>query len=402
MAWRNVWRNPRRSWVVVTAIAVGVFSFVGSTVFMDGFAFQMIDAGVNLQGGEIQIAAGGYTESPTIRFSIGDPAAIEAALIDMPGVLAAPQAISSGMINSSEQSVGIVMHGIDPRREPDVTVIAESVTEGNYLSEEDGAGQILLGQALAERIKVGLGEKVVIMVNDLHNEISAGAYRVVGLFRSNSIAFDKANVFLHLSEVQRMLGYEHQVTIYALRLPRETDLHEAVSVLRKRLEPAGLEVRSWEDRFPLLVMAREAYDYSVVLLVVILFTAVAFTIINSFLMVILERIHEIGVMMAGGVRPRQIRHMLYLEAGFMVMLGLGAGIMISVVILGYWMANGMDLSSFADGLGMYGVSPVVFPYLDWGHLSLGFALIVVMVMIAVIYPAYRASRFEVVEAIHHV
>lgn len=86
----------------------------------------------------------------------------------------------------------------------------------------------------------------------------------------------------------------------------------------------------------------------------------------------------------------------------MVMLGLGAGIMISVVILGYWMANGMDLSSFADGLGMYGVSPVVFPYLDWGHLSLGFALIVVMVMIAVIYPAYRASRFEVVEAIHHV
>jgi len=400
MAWRNVWRNPRRSWVVVTAIAVGVFSFVGSTVFMDGFAFQMIDAGIDLQGGQIQIAARGYEDSPSIRKFIGEEKLVEDALTM--GMQAAPQVLAQGMVNSAEQAAGIVIHGVDPQRESAVTIIAASVVEGRYLAASDGAGQILIGSELAHRLKVRLGEKVVIMANDLHNEISAGAYRVVGLYRTNSIAFDKGNVFLHLSEVQRLLGYDRQVTLYALRLPRDVVLHEAVATLRERLEPAGLEVRSWEDRFPLLVLMKEAYDYSVVLLVVILFTAVAFTIVNSFLMVILERIHEIGVMMAGGVRPRQVRRMLYLEAGVMVMLGLIAGILLSVLILGYWTANGMDLSAFAEGLGVYGISPIVYPYLDWGHLSLGFALIVVMVMLAVLYPAYKASAYEVVEAIHYV
>ncbi len=403
IAWRNVWRNPRRSWVLVTAIGMGIFSFIGSTTFMDGFAFQMVDSAIDLQGGHIEIGKRGHHDNPTIRSFIAEPRVVEEALAGLEGVRYAPEVRAPGMANSPEQAAGVVIHGVEPAREPDVTVIARTVTEGGYLSPEGKANEVLVGAALAKRLKVRLGEKIVLMANDLQNDVSAGAYRVVGLFRTNNTEFDKANVYLHIDEARRLLGYDAEaVTVFSLRLDRGVKLDPLVETLRARLEPLGLEVLSWKDRFPLLVLAMEAYDYSIIMLVVILFTAVAFTLVNAFLMVIFERIREIGIMMANGARPRQIRFMLYFEAIFLLLLGLGAGAALSALALGYWVVNGMDLSSFAAGLGAYGIGTVVYPYFDWGHLGLGFLLIVVMVFLSVLYPAYRAGRFEVVEALTYV
>jgi ABC-type antimicrobial peptide transport system permease subunit len=119
-------------------------------------------------------------------------------------------------------------------------------------------------------------------------------------------------------------------------------------------------------------------------------------------MVILERVREIGIMMASGVRPGQVRLMLFTEAVFVALLGIGLGSLIAAGVLGLWATYGLDLSAFAQGLGFFGVSAVVYPYFDWFHIALGFSIIAVMVMLAVLYPALRASRYEVVEAINYV
>ena len=402
IAWRNVWRNPRRTWVLVTAIGIGVFSFVGSTAFMDGFSVQMVDAAVDLRGGHIQIAAAGYQDNPTLRARIDDGTAVEAALASETGVDAAPEVTVAGMANSAEQAAGVVIQGVDPGREPAVTTVSGAVVAGTYLRPEGGAHEVFMGEALADRLKLRPGEKVILMVNDVDNDLSAGAYRIIGLFRTGSREFDKTHVFLHLDEARALVGFDGQVSTYTLRLHDERSVDAVAARLRTALAPHGLEVLTWEERNPLLVLMREAYDYSVIVLVVILFTAVAFSLVNAFLMVIFERIREIGIMMANGVRPRQIRQMLYVEAVIMMGLGTMLGVGLSGAILGYWMAVGLDLSDFAEGLEAFNVGAVVYPYLDAGHMALGFAMILVMVFLSVVYPAFKAGRFDAVEAINHV
>ena len=403
IAWRNIWRNPRRSWVLITAIAVGVFSFLGAVAYIDGFSIQMVDSAINLQGGHIQVSGRGYHENPTIRTYVPDVARVERVLGELDGIRYAPQATTPGMINSAEQASGVIITGVDPVREPAVSSLSESIVEGAYLSPEGGANEVVIGAALAERLNVLLGEKVVLMANDLDNEVSAGAYRIVGLFRTNSSDFDKTNVYLHLNPARDLVGYAaEQASAVTLRLDPDLDLVETAIRLQTTLDAADLEILTWRERSPLLVMMNEMMDLANVFLVVILFTAIAFTLINSFIMVIFERIREIGIMSANGVRPGQVRLMLYLEAVFIVLLGTAVGGVLAIALISWWSAVGLDLSAFAEGLSSFGAASVIYPYVHWGHILNGFVMIFVMVLLAVLYPAVKASRFETVDAINYV
>ncbi len=403
IAWRNIWRNPRRSWVLITALAVGVFSFLGAVAYIDGFSIQMVDSAINLQGGHIQVSGRGYHENPTIRTYVPDVARVERAIAEIDAIRYAPQATTPGMINSAEQASGVVITGVNPVREQTVSSVAESIVEGAYLSPEGEANEVVIGAALAERLNVLLGEKVVLMANDLDNEVSAGAYRIVGLFRTNSSDFDKTNVYLHLNQARELIGYTgEQASTLTLRLDPGLDLVETAIRLQTTLDAPDLEILTWRERSPLLVMMNEMMDLANVFLVVILFTAIAFTLVNSFVMVIFERIREIGIMSANGVRPGQVRLMLYLEAVFIVLLGTAVGGALAVVLITWWSAVGLDLSAFAEGLSSFGAASVIYPYVHWGHILNGFVMIFVMVLLAVLYPAVKASRFETVDAINYV
>ena len=149
IAWRNIWRNPRRSWVLITALAVGVFSFLGAVAYIDGFSIQMVDSAINLQGGHIQVTGRGYHENPTIRTYVPDVPRVEQAIAEIDEVDAiryAPQATTPGMINSAEQASGVVISGVDPVREAEVSSISTSIVEGAYLSPEGTANEVVIGE----------------------------------------------------------------------------------------------------------------------------------------------------------------------------------------------------------------------------------------------------------------
>ena len=403
IAWRNIWRNPRRSWVLITALAVAVFSFLGSVAYIDGFSIQMIDSAINLQGGHIQVSGRGYHKNPTIRTYVPDVARVERIIAENDAIRYALQTTTPGMINSAEQASGVVITGVDPVREVEVSSVAESIIEGSYLAPEGEANEVVIGATLAEQLNVLLGEKVVLMANDLDNEVSAGAYRIVGLYRTNSSDFDKTNVYLHLNQARNLIGYTaEQASTVTLRLDPGLDPVETAIHLQTTLDAADLEILTWHERSPLLVMMNEMMNLANIFLVIILFTAIAFTLINSFIMVIFERIREIGIMSANGVRPGQVRLMLYLEAVFIVLLGTAVGGAIAVALITWWSAVGLDLSAFAEGLSSFGAASVLYPYIHWGHILNGFVMIFVLVLLAVLYPAVKASRFETVDAINHV
>lgn len=402
IAWRNVWRNPRRSWVLITSIAVGVLGYFGTTGFSRGFLQQMVETTINLHGGHIMITSKGYQENPQIRLFIKEPAEISAALDEIADVNYASLVSLQGMINSSETAAGVMINGIDPERERDITVIERSIVDGRYLNHEESKHEILMGLALAEKLNVELGEKVVLMTTDLDNNISSGAYRIIGLFRTASHDFDKRHVYLNQEQVQSLAGYEDEVTGFTLRLNRGVDMEKKAREIRARLAGNHLDVLTWKDRNPLLVISIDAYNSSIVIIVVILFIAIAFSIANSFLMVIYERIHELGIMMANGVLPKKIRRMLYSEALFITLIGTVAGAAVSAIILGYLGRFGLDLSMVAKGLGIFGVGAVIYPEVAMIDITIGLIVIYAVVFISVLYPSYRASRFVVVDAIRFV
>ena len=402
IAWRNIWRNPRRSWVLMSAVGVGVFSFVLGISFMSGFAHEIISSTIDLQGGDIQIARTGYNANPTIRSTLNEPQAIEQLLSHRDELRYAPGVMLPAMASSTEQAVGILIRGIDPDREDDVTIISRSIVDGTYLSGPASENEVFVGEELADRLNVTIGEKIVLTANDVNNDLSAGAFRIVGLYQTSSSEFDKTTVFLPIESARELVGFSEELSALTVRVDRSSDPERVAAELRSAIGGDRIEVLTWRERYPMLEFYMAMFDFTILLLVVIMFIAVAFTIINSFLMVILERVHEFGIMMAGGVRPRGIRVMLYVEAAMMTVLGMTLGCLVSLASVLYFQVFGVDLSAFSDGLRAFGMSPVVYPILDMDLVLKGFLLIAVMVFIAILYPAFKASRYDVVEAINHV
>ncbi len=311
IAWRNLWRNPRRTLVLVITIAVAIFGYLGTTAFIKGFKHQMLASTLDLNGGHIRIAAKGFQDNPVLRSNIREPQPVFAALDTMPGLSYAPQVIFTGMINSSETAGGVIITGIDPEREKQVSIIDDILVEGSYLSEgADNA--ILLGEALAQRLDVRLGEKVVLMANDVHNDISSDVFRLAGIFRSTSTEYDKSMVFIPIDRARQFVGFSTEISAVSIRLHQDRNLNPATEAIRTALAGHNLEVLTWKERFPILMILLQSFDAFTYIFVAIVFTAIAFSIINTFLMVIYERIIEFGIMMAIGVLPGRIRHMLLL------------------------------------------------------------------------------------------
>lgn len=402
IAWRNIWRNPRRTWVLISSITVGMLGYLGTTAFSRGFLNQMIESTINLQGGHIMIYGNGYFENPQLKNYIQSPQKIEDKLSKIDDIEIAPLVSFKGMISSSETAAGVIIQGVVPERESRISIMSKSVIAGEYLSENSTKNQILIGKALAKKLKVDMGEKIVLMISDLNNEISSGAYRIIGLFETSSTDFDKAYVFISTQKAQGLAGFKEHLTGLTIRLAQPETLDDKMAKIKSAFPDEKLEVLSWKDRNPLLVMSTQAFDSSIVIVVVILFLAIAFSIANSFIMVIYERIHEFGIMMANGVLPKKIRTMLYAEALFITIIGLGFGFILSAIIIGAISHVGLDLSLFAKGLGKFGVGNIIYPKVAPKDLLVGIPVIFVIVFLSVLYPSIKASRFEVADAIRFV
>lgn len=400
MAWRNIWRNPRRSSVLISAVAAGVFSFLGLTAYMAGFSMQWIDASIRLQGGHLLIAGQGYYANPVVRNSIKDWRPVEEAVADIPGARASVRMEVLGIMNSAAQASAVQITGVEPRLERISSPIPGAIKEGAYI--DDAGDGVVMGATLAEKLQVQLGERVVLMVNDLSNELASVAVRVAGLYESASRSLDERVVFLHQRDVQALVGFEdYEVSTVSVFLENERDVEGIAEQLRATLNDPSVELLTWRQRLPMIVSMESMLGLVSVLIVVILFAAIGFTLINSFLMVIYERMRELGIMMANGVAPSQIRHLIWLEAGFMVLLGVVVGTALAAGLIAWWSHTGLDLSAFSEGLRSFGADSIVYPRLESTSVLFGYMTVMVMIALAVAWPAWKASRFRVVDALQH-
>jgi ABC-type lipoprotein release transport system permease subunit len=397
LAWRNLWRNYRRTLIMLAAITVGVWAMIFMTALMRGMVDDMVRDGIKALPGHVQIHDPAFRDDPSVSNVIDPPDERLRRVLDGPDVVAWTTRVRVPAVISSERDTrGVVLVGIDPEREGAVSFVAEDLAEGRFLESRDDTG-LLVGRKLLERLETDLGKRVVVMTQDPDNEIADRGFRIVGVFDSNLQQHEEAFVFAAEGTVQRLVRIDSSVSEVAV-MGRD---YRDVDGLRRAVEaaaPDGVEVLPWSELDRYLGSMLAMMDGFVFVWIVVVFLALSFGLVNTLVMAVFERVREIGLMLALGMRPRDILAQILAESILLLSLGLAVGNLLAWATIEP-LKGGIDVSIVSEGLEMFGSASVLYPALYVEDMLMASAIVLVLGFLASLSPAWRASRYQPVEAI---
>jgi len=398
IAWRNLWRNHRRSLIMLAAIAMGLWGMIWMTALMRGMVDQMIDNAISTLSGHIQIHAEGYLDDPSIEHTL--PAVAQNpqlhTLLNSQQVTAWSQRIRVPAVIRSERDVyGITLVGIDPQREQGLSFIADSVAEGQYLESVDDR-HVLLGRKLAEQLETKLGRRIVIMSQDPDNNIAERGFRIGGIYDTDLQATETSYVFAGIETVRKMLQMGNGVSEISLLGHDYRHLDGLAAEVRTAAGDA--ETKTWLQLDPYMASMLDVMDGFIFVWFGVIFLSLSFGLINTLLMAVFERTREIGLIQALGMPPGNILFMVLIESLIMLVIGLIAGNLLSWLTI-LPIQDGIDISGVAEGLEWAGMSSTLLPAVKTSDVLLANAIVLVLGVVASLFPAWRASRKVPVEAI---
>jgi ABC-type lipoprotein release transport system permease subunit len=407
MAWRNIWRNPRRTLLTMLAIAFACVLLVFMLSFQFGSYDTMIDSSVKINTGHLQIQARDYRKDHDIRKVIPDPQPILQIIDRIPQIMAATTRASAfAMASSASRTYGVMVVGIQPRSEARVSTLGQIITQGTYLTaqpdDQDFYGA-LVGRLLAHNLRLSVGDEVTLLGQGRDGSVAAAVVKVRGIYSSGMEELDRNAMQIPLAafqEIFSMQGAVHEIVVvgHALsQVPRlKADLQQRLGGLKD--EPP-LVVLDWDELLPGLRQAISMDLVSGAIFYLILIMVVAFSILNTFLMAILERTHEFGVMMAMGTRSGRLTRLVMAESAGMTLIGVAVGVLAGVLLTGYFQVHGIDISGSSELLRQYGIPSRIYPRLSLLSITIGPAAVLTITLFAALYPALRIRRLRPVEAL---
>lgn len=365
--------------------------------FSIGWGEQMIQSAFETRISHIHICKKGFYASKEISKTIPSGAEILEEVRQMPEVEAAVGRVKvMAMATSPVNAAGVMIHGIVPEDEQQVTRIHEMLTQGDYFNT-DRRNRVIVGEKLAEKLEIKLGSKIVLTAQRLDGDITAGAFRVVGIYKTPSSVFDGGAVFVHKRDMDRILGLDgqiHEIAVIARDFKSIPDLARDL-----RNEHPGLEVITWSDLAPDLGYLRGAMQQMLYIFVAVILLALVFGIVNTMLMSVLERVRELGVLMAVGMKRGKIFLMVVLETVVLAIVGGVVGMAIGSASVAFLGRVGIDLSMASEALARFGTSEVVYPQMPVGEYPRLALLVIVVAVLSAIYPAIKAVKVNPVTAI---
>jgi len=398
LAWRNLWRNHRRTIIMLSAITIGAWAMIFMTALSRGMVSDMIRDGIQSLPGHIQVHNPAYRDDPSIGNLIPDTDRDIAARFGKAGISNWTSRIRvPAVVTSERDSRGVTFIGIDPQRERTMSFVADDIVEGRFLESVDDTG-LVMGARLADILDTELGKRVVVMSQDPANDIADRGYRIVGIFKAKLEAQETAMLFAGKATVQKMLGIEGRVNEIAVM----GDDYRDVEPLFEKVDAAfdnDVEVLRWMDIELYLASTMKFMDSFVLIFVVIIFLALAFGLVNTLVMAIFERMREIGMLMALGMRPSAILAEVMMESFFLLVIGLTLGNLLAFATL-LPLQDGIDLSFISQGLAYFGYASVLYPEAAAKDVVLANVTVLILGFFASLSPAWRASRYEPVEALN--
>jgi putative ABC transport system permease protein len=406
MAWRNIWRNPRRSILTMLAIAFACLLLVFMLSWQFGTYETMIDSSVRISTGHLKVQAQGYNQKRSIRKVVADPDRVVDLMKRNAAVKAvARRSIAFALLSSRERTYGIMITGVDPVAEARVSTLGSIVRKGAYLDPAD-RGQALVGEILARNLKVDVGDELVVLGQGREGSIAATLLTVKGIYRSGLDAFDRSTLNMTLADFQEVFGMRgavHEVVAVVNRLEQVAAVKAWITArLAQEESESGLVVLDWDELMPGLMQSIQMDLVSGIIFYAILVVVVAFSIFNTFLMTVLERTREFGVMSAIGTTPGRLVRLLLLESAGMTLLGMLLGITIGSLLTLYFQVYGIAIPGAEEMMRQFGLPERIYPRLSFASALIGPLLVMAVTVAAALFPALRVRRLQPVEAMTHI
>ena len=402
LAWRNIWRNKRRTAIILTAVVIGIWSMILLGSLMRGLAAGMIKNGIATLTGHLQIHHKGYRNDPAIENSIRDPkVVVQAIQNEMPqGVLWSSRVRVNAVASNARHSSGVTLVGIDPASEAKISFIGSAMSRGRYLSPDDKNG-IIVGEALLDKFETKLSRKLVLMSQDTKREIASRAFRIVGVFKAEMEATEKQYVFVNRAESQKMLKLKNGISEISIIFPAKPDNPEAFQALKSALSSQNFEIHTWRELLPFQMAYLKILDGFMWIWYLVVFVAMGFGIVNTTLMAVYERMREFGLLKALGMKPWWILREVLTESLLLLLTGMAIGNFLGFICIYALGSSGIDLSALAAGAEYAGMTRVIYPAIVIKDVLMSNFIVLFLGILVSAYPAVKAARFTPVEALIH-
>lgn len=398
LAWRNLWRQPKRTLLTTGAMVFSNILLVFMISLQFGMYGLMIENGLKVFTGHLQIQAPGYVDEAKMRLTVPDAAALASAVRQESNLDAAARGSTFALVSSEERTYGVAVLGVEPAHEPEISSLPGLVKEGRYL-DAPAAAEIVIGRTLARNLKVELGDELTMLGSGLDGSFAAAVLEIVGIFDSGVTAIDRSFSVIPLATFQEvffMRGSAHMVVVTA---PTLADVPAAKQRIQALL--AGndqLVVHDWDRLEPALKQTIQADISSAVFTYFVLVILVAFSVLNTQTMSVLERTREFGIVMALGFRPGRLGRLVLLESALMGAIGAAVGILLGGLLTLYFSSNGFTYPGLEEMASQFNLPGRMYPAVTVPSLVLGPLVVFLFSLLATIYPALRLNALRPVEA----
>lgn len=397
IAWRNLWRHRTRSLAIIASVAMGVWAGAFIVSLYYGMGNERVRIAIEEEVSHLQVHHPKFREDfeAVWNFQLDS---LERVLPNTPGIKAwSLRTTAQGMLANATGSNGVQINGVDPASEVTTRKFDHFITNGTYFDPEK-KNQVLVGKKLAGKMKLIPGAKIVLTFLDREQNIQSGAFRVCGIYETSNAPLDERNVYVRQSEFNEQLGMSGFGTEAAILLNGEAEISAALTFIKQQLP--SLEVESWHSISPETNLVMSSLDISSFIIIAIIVLALAFGIINTMLMAVLERTREIGMLMAIGMTKIQLFRMVVLETVLLTMVGCPVGFGFAWSLNEWLSKTGIDLGAIAGNMMKgFGFGAVIYP--DLPGFKVGQIIITVFVtaLLASVFPAWKALSMNPVEAI---
>ena len=400
LAFLNIGRNPRRSIITVLAVGVGLAALIFLWGFSDGTNEQMRENVIRLLTGHIQIHARDFQKTLAPELTLPDRSGVFEKIKLLAHVQATTERVKcEALIGTSEKSRGILLTGIDPLREIQVTDLKNHMKEGSFLTQGDRRN-IIIGDRLAEKIQLHVGDKAVVMTQAMDGTLAGYSYQVKGIFHTGSQTLDEVSAYITLDSAQELLSLEDATHEIVIRLTGRKAIPSFLNELHTINQTNQYEILTWNEIIPEVeqwVAWSEAIIRTILLAVMVV---VGVSIMNTVLMSVFERTRELGVMMAIGTTPGQIIRLILLETFILELFGIALGLVGGYLITFYFGKVGIGFPELEQAFSRSYMSTVTYTRVEFHHVIQSVITLFMLTSFIGLYPAWKAGRMEPIKAIY--
>ena len=395
LAWRNIWRNKRRTWITISAIGFAVFFATVLKSTQIGSYDRMIDNVARFFTGYAQVHASGYWEEKSLDYTFEHNESDLKTIENMEGVsLATPRLESFALASFGIQTKGTMVMGIDIEKEDQLTQIRSKLVEGSYLNADDEG--ILIAKGLAEFLKVSVGDTLVLISSGYHGANAAGKYAVKGILKFPVPDQNNGVIYMTLASAQYLYAAENRLTSYALLVNNDQDTENIVASLKSGLNSDNYEVMSWREMLPEIIQQIELDYVSGWIMRLVLYIIIGFGIFGTFLMMVNERRYEFGIMMAIGMKRLKLQIIVFMETILISIVGILTGTLFSLPMLIYFYLNPIYFTGdYAEMMESYGMEPILPFSLDSSVFTGQAVLVLILTMLLAIYPLFAIQKLKI-------